>query len=241
MMQAVILTGGKGTRLSQLYADRPKPLVPVCGKPFLTWQVEWLLRGGVTDIHLAAGHMGEQIAEWAASNPVPGTHLTASVEPQRLGTGGGLKYVESFIKTDPLLVLNGDSLAPNLDFQSLENTHRQFSNDWKTADSPGAITIAVTHIEKTGRYGTVEFDQAHKIEAFLEKTDREEGWINAGVYAMDAAILQQIEPGKNRSIETDIFPALTEAGRLFACPSKAPLLDMGTPEGLSAMETFLTG
>ncbi|NCC49584.1 MAG: hypothetical protein EOM20_00065 [Spartobacteria bacterium] len=268
-MQAIILTGGKGTRLSQLYADRPKPLVPVEGKPFLQWQVEWLAEKGIREVHLAAGHMGEKIVAWAASDPVAGVRITASVEPERLGTGGGIKFVESFIRTDPFFVLNGDSLAPNLDFQSLEKAHAHFSNHWKNSAKsfqslekseekfpiigkidkkvsndwknaqPGFVTIAVTHIEQTGRYGTVEFTEEGRVTAFLEKTERKSGWINAGVYLIDRSLLDNVPPEENLSIETDIFPKLTTAGFLFATAAPGPLLDMGTPEGLASMETWL--
>jgi NDP-sugar pyrophosphorylase family protein len=245
-MQAVILVGGKGTRIQALYRDRPKPLVPVLDKPFLQWQIEWLSAQDIRDIHLAAGHMGDRLQKWAGSDPVPGTDITVSIEPQRLGTGGGLKFVEPFIRSDPFFVLNGDSLSPAVNFQSLENTHTLFSNHWKKQDhdfqsleNTGCITVAVTYIEKTGRYGTVEFDSSGHIQAFLEKADREKGWINAGIYVVDKAVLGEIEPSCNISMETELFPLLTAERRLFAADGPRPLLDMGTPEGLRTMEQFL--
>ncbi len=234
-MQAVILCGGKGTRLSGLYADRPKILVPIAGRPFLAWQLEWLARGGVTDVHLAAGHLADVLRDWIENNSC-GLRITISVEPAPLGTGGGLKFVEPQLVSDPFLVLNGDSLMPRLDFQALEKAHGEFSNAWKTA---GCATLAVTRIAEAGRYGTVEFDAAHRITAFREKASRSAGFINGGVYLMDRALLAAIEAGKNISIETDTFPALAAAGRLQAVEFPQPLLDMGTPEGIRAMETFL--
>ena len=234
-MQAVILCGGKGTRLSALYADRPKILVPIAGRPFLTWQLEWLARGGVTDVHLAAGHLADVLQKWMAENSC-GLRLTISTEPAPLGTGGGLKFVEPHLVADPFLVLNGDSLMPRLAFQALEKQHAAFSNPWKSA---GAATLAVTRIAEAGRYGTVEFDAARRITAFREKASRSEGFINGGVYLMDRALLAAIEPGKSISIETDTFPALAAAGRLQAVEFPQPLLDMGTPEGIRAMENFL--
>jgi NDP-sugar pyrophosphorylase family protein len=234
-MQAVILCGGKGTRLSTLYADRPKILVPIAGRPFLMWQLEWLARGGVTDVHLAAGHLADVLQKWMAENSC-GLRLTISTEPAPLGTGGGLKFVEPHLVADPFLVLNGDSLMPRLAFQALEKQHAAFSNPWKSA---GAATLAVTRIAEAGRYGTVEFDAARRITAFREKASRSEGFINGGVYLMDRALLAAIEPGKSISIETDTFPALAAAGRLQAVEFPQPLLDMGTPEGIRAMENFL--
>jgi D-glycero-alpha-D-manno-heptose 1-phosphate guanylyltransferase len=101
-------------------------------------------------------------------------------------------------------------------------------------------TIAVTQIREAGRYGTVEFDAANRITAFREKANRSEGWINGGVYLMNRATLSAIDPHRNLSIETDIFPTLAESGSLRAFPSDPPLLDMGTPEGIREMESFLS-
>jgi NDP-sugar pyrophosphorylase family protein len=199
------------------------------------WQLEWLARGGVTDVHLAAGHLADVLQKWIAENSC-GLRLTISTEPAPLGTGGGLKFVEPHLVADPFLVLNGDSLMPRLAFQALEKQHAAFSNPWKSA---GAATLAVTRIAEAGRYGTVEFDAARRITAFREKASRSEGFINGGVYLMDRALLAAIAPGKNISIETDIFPALAAAGRLQAVEFPQPLLDMGTPEGIRAMENFL--
>ena len=243
-IQAVLLVGGTGTRIQSVHADRPKGLVPVAGKPFLQWQVEWLTAQGICNIHLAAGHLGEQLVQWAEdySKAHPGIRITASVEPERLGTGGGLKYIENKIQSDPFLVLNGDSLAPNLKFQSLEVFHKKVptigsfsqksSNHWK-------FSIAVTQIEESGRYGTVEFNENGQVTAFLEKAQRESGWINAGVYLADCGVLELIEPNRNVSLETDIFPKLCEEGNLAAFHCPPPLLDMGTPDGLEAMENYL--
>jgi len=243
-IQAVLLVGGTGTRIQSVHSDRPKGLVPVAGKPFLQWQVEWLTSQGICDIHLAAGHLGEQLMQWAGdySKAHPGIQVTASVEPERLGTGGGLKYIENKIQSDPFLVLNGDSLAPNLKFQSLEVFHTKVptigsfshksSNHWK-------FSIAVTQIEESGRYGTVEFNESGLVTAFREKAQREAGWINAGVYMIDRGVLALMEPGRNISLETDLFPQLCKEARLAAFPCPAPLLDMGTPDGLHAMECYL--
>lgn len=235
-MQAVLLAGGLGTRLRSQYPDRPKALVPIAGKPFLEWQMEWLARGGVSDVHIAAGHLAEVLVGWLAGRPESALRITLSAEPAPLGTAGGLRYVEPHLRSDPFLVLNGDSLLPNLDFQSLEKTAADFPMIGKS----GAV-LAVTCVNEAGRYGTVEFDDAGLVTAFREKARRKAGWINGGVYLMRRAILNSIEPGKNLSIETDIFPELALAGLLGVFRAEPPLLDMGTPEGITAMESFLAG
>jgi NDP-sugar pyrophosphorylase family protein len=283
-MQAIILCGGKGTRLSELYPDRPKALVPILGRPFIEWQIAWLARGGVTDVHLAAGYKAELLAAYveevrssgfkvrgleeeratvdrerqlpdgrsqesmpAPQFPISGLRLqvsgfrfplsalTLSAEPAPLGTGGGLKFIEPHLRSDPFLVLNGDSLIPNLDLQGLEAAHGTSSGD----APPSAVTLVVTQIKDAGRYGTVEFGRTGRITAFREKAPRADGWINGGAYVMRRSLLAQIPPGRAVSLETDLFPALAASGLARAYPAPPPLLDMGTPAGIEAMEAFL--
>ncbi|MFC1452305.1 sugar phosphate nucleotidyltransferase [Verrucomicrobiota bacterium] len=228
--QAVLLVGGKGTRLSGLHPDCPKALVPVAGRPFLEWQLAWLRQGGVRRIHLAAGHLASELEEWLSKDLCPGMDFTISVEPACLGTGGGLRFAESYVLTDPFLVLNGDSLLPELSFADLVEHHRS-----------GAVsaTVAVTRIRDAGRYGTVEFDGTGHITAFREKAERTGGWVNGGVYVVTRTVLSGIEVGGSVSLETDVFPALARGGAIRAFAVGPPLLDMGTPEGIRVMEEYL--
>jgi NDP-sugar pyrophosphorylase family protein len=168
-----------------------------------------------------------QLSDWIASQDLP---ITISTEPRPLGTAGGLKYIEPFLRSDPFLVLNGDSLTPLLDFQALLEQHRR---------QKALSTIAVAPIHDTGRYGTVEFDAGKNITAFHEKAERAQGWINAGVYLLDRALLKHLPENTPLSIETDIFPQLAAQRQLQAFPAQPPLLDMGTPEGIAAMEHYL--
>jgi len=234
-MQAVILCGGKGTRLSTLYADRPKVLVPIAGHPFLEWQLEWLECGGVTDVHLAAGHLSAVLRDWVEKYS-SGLHITISTEPTPLGTGGGLKYVEPHLCSDPFYVLNGDSLMPQLDFHGLAESHDRFRAQF---EGVGVATLAVTSIEESGQYGTVDFNDDGCIITFREKATCAAGWINGGVYLMNHSLLGEIPSTKSVSIETEIFPGLAQRGRLHAFCVVPPLLDMGTPEGIARMERVL--
>ena len=230
MTQAIILVGGLGTRLKSLYPDRPKALVPILGRPFIERQIAWLHAQGVASVHLAAGYKAHMLADWARDWKTAPVSVSVSVETQPLGTAGGLKFIEQYILGDIFLVLNGDSLLPRLDIQAMLRAHKE----------AGAVaTDAITKIEQAGRYGTVEFDTFNRLISFLEKTDRIGGWVNGGVYAMNRKLLAHIESGKNLSLETDTFPALAKAGEIFVFPCDPPLLDMGTPDGINAMEKFL--
>lgn len=255
--QVVILVGGKGTRLSALYPDRPKALAPVAGRAFIEWQLDWLHRGGIACAHLAAGHMADVLEKWVADHTPEGMTLTISREPRPLGTAGGLKYVEPWLQGDTFLALNGDSVLPNLVFQSLEKTDEsfpiigkngeKFSNHWK---NPGGIfqsleksvlgVVVVAPIEEAGRYGTVEFDAQDNLLAFREKAQQAAGWINAGIYLLRREFLALIPPEQDLSLEKDIFPELARQRRIKVFRAPPPLLDMGTPEGLEAMAQFFT-
>lgn len=245
-MQAVILCGGKGTRLASLYSDRPKILVPIAKRPFIEWQLEWLGRQGVRSIHLAGGFRAESLHNWVDEHIDTGVvpagdskavrvsefhfSISVSAEPIPLGTGGGLKYVTPWLSGDRFVAINGDSITPELDFSSLAGAHRK---------SGAAITLAVAQITEAGRYGTVEFGVEGRVSAFREKADRPNGWINAGVYLIEREALGAIPDNRVSSLETELFPALVEQGKLYAAPCPPPMLDMGTPDGIKALEEYL--
>ncbi|MBU1694643.1 MAG: NTP transferase domain-containing protein [Verrucomicrobia bacterium] len=273
--------------MSALYPDRPKALVPIAGRPFLERQLEWLAAGGISRVHIAAGYMADSLLDWLRGRGEPleksvqcsvfGVQRLSTIhqspftvslsrEPVPLGTGGGLKFAEPWIESDPFLVLNGDSLLPNLDFPMIGKKSADFSNDWKKQGEkfpmigknsekvsndwkiPEAVfpmigklppcLIMVTQIEEAGRYGTVEFDGQRRVTAFREKEKRQGGWVNSGVYLLPRILLAALDPEVPLSLETDVFPELARQGRLLAFPAPPPLLDMGTPEGLEAMEDF---
>ncbi|HMP75538.1 MAG TPA: sugar phosphate nucleotidyltransferase [Kiritimatiellia bacterium] len=226
---AIVLVGGLGTRLRDLYPDRPKALVPVRGRPFIAWMLDWLRAQGVERIHLAAGHLAHKLVEWRAAEP-PDDRLTVSQELMPLGTGGGLRFALDFIAGAELLVLNGDSFLPSLDLRA-----------WLAAPLADGLdgALAATRIETPGRYGTVEFGPDHRVSAFLEKADRPAGWVNGGVYRLRRAVLERIPADRAVSLETEVFPAAARTGALAAHPTPPPLLDMGTPDGLRAMEDWL--
>lgn len=210
--------------------------MPVGGRPFLEWQLEWLARGGIRRIHLAAGHLGAMLADWirqwrpaGAAAPLAGG-LTCSIEPAALGTGGGLRYAAEFVADDPVLVVNGDSLLPSLDFQALETALAETSKAW--------MAMAVTRIDDAARYGTVEIASG-RVVAFLEKGRAASGWVNGGVYLMRREAIESIQRSAPSSLETDLFPAWAHGERIAVVAASPPLFDMGTPEGLATLDEAL--
>lgn len=235
---AIILLGGKGTRIAAHFPDRPKCLVPVAGRPFLEWQFDWLRRNGIRRVLLAAGHLADVLADYLAARSADGLEIALSREPEPLGTGGALKFVEPQLASDPALVLNGDSLAPNLEFSTLWKIGGGF---FHTVEKkfPHCGKLFVTPSAEAGRFGTVEFDPDGYVTAFREKSAAPAGHVNAGIYLLPRALVAAIPAGRAVSIETEIFPALAAQRQLVAIPIPPPLLDMGTPDGLAAMTAFL--
>lgn len=230
---ACILAGGLGTRLRALYADRPKALVPVCGRPFIEHMIEGLHRQGVSRIHIAAGYRAGQIKLWADHFTMSGVTISVSVEPAPLGTAGGIRFAMPFFAgPKTFLVLNGDSLLPHARLQDLIDVRLH-------TPSLRAVISAVEMTER-GQYGTVEINDQNLITAFREKADNQRGFVNGGIYYLDSDILEDIPDGVPVSIEKDVFPMLAGSGRLGVVKVPGPLLDMGTPEGLERMNDYIS-
>ncbi|MFC1497435.1 sugar phosphate nucleotidyltransferase [Verrucomicrobiota bacterium] len=229
-MQAIILTGGKGTRLQHIYPDVPKALVPVNGKPFIQWQIEWLKQYDMTDIHLALGHKSKAILEWLGEKPFPDINITTSIEPEPLGTAGGLNFALQSVNKEIFMTLNGDTLLPNLNLKDLITDH---------LESTLAVTIVTIKTKEADRFGTIEVDSNNIIKSFHEKVPSSNAWINGGIYIFSSSALEHLEPWPQGSLETDVFPRMCAHKILRAFPCKGPLLDMGTPEGLSETGQFL--
>ncbi len=241
---AVILLGGKGTRIAALHPGIPKALVPVLGRPFLEWQLDALSALGISRIHLAAGHLAGHLSSYLSTAIPPRFHslrLTLSVEPAPLGTAGALLHALPSLpaETATLFVLNGDTLFPSL-------TPSLFSSILTRAAAlpPAAAHLLVAPIDHPDRYGLVDFDPATGlVAAFREKAPAAAGHINAGAYLFPASLLRTFPPpipSSPLSMETDLFPTLVAARRLYAHPIPPPLLDMGTPDGLSALSSHLS-
>ena len=228
-MQAIILAGGQGTRLREMYPDRPKALVPILNQPFISWQLKWLASAGIHAVHIAAGYMASAIRDWIPSNAPKNMTVTLSEEPSALGTAGGLKHIENHIQTNPFVVVNGDSLLPNLDWHEFMETHRL---------SSAAVTLAVTEVNEAGRYGTVEFDASNLVTAFLEKTERKSGWINGGLYIMNQETMRHIAPDQSFHSKKIFSRRWSGCG---PCKSTSPPVRSSTwarPKGSSRWRNF---
>ena len=222
-MQALILAGGKGTRLRPLTVYTPKPIVPICNRPFLLYQIDTLKRAGVTDITLSLSYQPEKIEQIMGDGSNFGVKLKYTVEPQPMGTAGAYKFAEDLIR-EPTVVLNGDVLT-DLDLKTVIRQHKE---------QKATATIVLTPVEDPSSFGVVETDENNRVLRFLEKPKPHETPcrnINAGTYVLEPSVLDLIPKGENYSFEYGLFPSLLEKGEAFFAhiPPRTYWLDIGTP------------
>ncbi len=228
---AAILAGGLGTRLRSVVANRPKVLAEIQGHPFLAYLLDNLAAQGVREVVLCTGYLGEQIraAFGEAWGPL---RLWYSHEETPLGTGGALRLALPLIKSDTLLVLNGDSFCP-VSLPEIYQWHR----------ARGArVTLVLTRVSDSSRFGRVEVNPNGLIREFTEKdASGSPGWINAGIYLIQRLLLQMIPNWGAVSLEREMFPAWQRWGMYGYC-AQTRFLDMGIPEAYkSAAEFFARG
>lgn len=220
-MQALVLVGGVGNRLRPLTNKVPKPALPLCGKPFLSYMLDWLREHGVDDVVLACGFEPAALRE-AVGDGDAGQRITYLVEPEPRGTGGAVRFAEERL-AGRFLVLNGDVLT-DLDVGALVGRHIE----------TGAIgTLGLYPVEDATGYGVVHHHDNGVVSEFVEKPDPADaasgGEINAGIYVLEHAVLELIEPDREVSIEREVFPALIGRG-LHAWAMEGYWMDIGTPD-----------
>jgi D-glycero-alpha-D-manno-heptose 1-phosphate guanylyltransferase len=218
----VILAGGRGTRLQSVPGDMPKPLRPVSGRPFLCYLLDQVRGAGAGRIVLALGYKPE-----AFDDLVRQERLEVSVEPSPLGTGGGLRAALPLLRTDAVMVLNGDSYA-SADLRLLAALHRR---------RKARATMLLAETPDASRYGRVEIEEDGAIVRFAEKGEEGPGLINAGVYVLQRSVLEAIPPGRAVSLERETFPSLIGSG-FFGEPGGFAFMDIGTPESYAASAAF---
>lgn len=218
--EALILAGGKGTRIQHLLGNLPKPMVDVAGRPFIERVVLLLKDQGIRRIILSTGYRGEIIEKHFGNGKKWNMDVDYSCDPFPLGTGGAVRHALGKTLSDRFLVLNGDSYC-RFDLDRLEDAHKK---------SAAHVTIWLSKMEDCRRYGSVEIDSEGAVREFLEKpAERHSGLVNAGIYLVERTAAETIPEGIPTSIERDFFPRLVGQG-LFAVAGDHPLLDIGTPE-----------
>jgi mannose-1-phosphate guanylyltransferase len=221
---AVVLVGGEGTRLRPLTLDRPKPMLPIAGRPFLVHFLDRLAAAGVERVILSCGYLPDAIREVVGDGLPGGPPVEYAVETEPLGTAGAIRFAAHGRVDEPFLALNGDVLA-DADLAAVAAGHRA---------AGATATIVLTPKQDPRRWGVVLTDGDGAVTAFLEKPEPspELGdppyWINAGAYVLDPSVLDLIPPGRAVSIEREVFPKLVGHG-LRAVRDHGYFNDIGTP------------
>lgn len=224
-VQAVILAGGKGTRLRPVTTDLPKPLVPIANRPLIVHQLRHLAASGVHDVTLALGHNAERFADVEEEAAALGIRLQLFVEPTPLGTGGALRWCadEGAFDDRPLLWMNGDVVA-SPDVAALMDFHSERS---------ALATFWLTSARVVSEFGVLELSGDGFVERFLEKPAPEETdshLVNAGIVLLEPKLLQRIPPDTFFSFESGLLPTMVkEREPLFGMFDGSYWMDTGRP------------
>jgi NDP-sugar pyrophosphorylase family protein len=203
-------------------------LAPVAGRPFLTYLLDQIVDGGIGQVVLCTGYLGEQIHGWLG--PVyRGLRVQYSQEAAPLGTGGALRQAQPLIDSGVALVMNGDS------FCEVELTEFWARHQERHA----AASILMRWVPDARRFGRVRVDDAGLIRSFDEKGGPEgPGWINAGVYLLGLDLIRTIPKGVAISLEREVLPIWVEAELVHGYPGEGAFLDIGTPEAFRDAQSF---
>ncbi|MBU3868741.1 NDP-sugar synthase [Streptomyces sp. 4503] len=226
--EAILLVGGKGTRLRPMTVHTPKPMVPAAGVPFLTHQLARARAAGVEHIVLATSYLAEVFEPYFGDGSALGLHLEYVTEEEPLGTGGAIRNVASRLRSgpdDPVLIFNGDILT-GLDIRALVDNHRTTGAD---------VSLHLTRVPDPRAYGLVPTDERGRVTAFLEKPQTPEeivtDQINAGAYVFNRSVIDTIPADRPVSVERETFPGLLAAGaHLQGMVDSTYWLDLGTPQ-----------
>lgn len=240
-MKTVIMAGGKGTRISSVNSDIPKPLIPIDGKPVLEREIECLRQQGFTDILLTVSHMADQIIDYFKDGSDFGVHIDYYVEKSPLGNAGALYKIYDQL-TDDFLLLNADAIF-DVDFNRFVEYHK----------AKGGLATLFTH-PNNHPYdsGLIISDKNFVVQQWLTKEDERPTWyanrVNAGLHVMNKKILDNFainpdligckdESGKTIKVDLDrnILKPEAGSGKLYCYDSPEYVKDMGTPERYQAV------
>jgi len=206
-MQALILAGGKGTRLRPLTMHTPKPIMPIANRPFLLYQLELLKRADVRDVILSLSYQPHKIEDRLGDGTDYDVRISYTVEASPLGTAGAYRHAAGLIR-ETTVVFNGDVLT-NIDLNDVIKFHRERN---------ATATIVLTPVPNPTAYGLVETDPDGRVTRFREKPEPDEvtcDTINAGIYILEPRVLDFVPQGEPFMFEYGVFPELLEKNEHF--------------------------
>jgi len=236
-MQAVIMAGGKGTRLAALTKDEiPKPMVPVAGKPLLLWQVERLRENGITDLIMVIGHLGEKIQEYFGDGSQFGVQIEYFVEEVPLGTAGSFYYLKDMLKEDTFLMMSGDLLF-DIDFERMVRFHKEKGSAATLFVHPNGHPYDSDLLVLDSEDRAIRFDSKHNTRDYWY-----DNCVNAGIFVFDKKICDRVPEPVKRNLENDIIKGMIDDGEpVYGYRSPEYVKDVGTvdriAQGLADIES----
>jgi D-glycero-alpha-D-manno-heptose 1-phosphate guanylyltransferase len=226
-MEAIILAGGMGTRLSKVVTDVPKPMAPVNGKPFLFYLLQWIKKYPIEKIILSIGYKSESIVNYFGKsfNDIPFTYV---IEEKPLGTGGALKFALKKTKGKNILALNGDSYFP-IDLNKFILEHSENNH---------LFSVALKRMKDFSRYGSVEC-LGNTIIKFNEKKFYHDGLINGGIYLINRQFIESKQLPAVFSLEKEILEKEVQTSELKCKIFDDVFIDIGIPEDYLRAESIL--
>ena len=228
-MKVVIMAGGKGTRISSIASDIPKPMIKIEGKPVLEREIECLKTQGFTDIILTVGHLGQVIIDYFGDGSKFGVHIEYHVENEPLGNAGALFKIKEKLQED-FLLLNGDVVF-NIDFKRFVNFHK----------AKGGLVTLFTH-PNSHPYdsGLIFADDNLSVVKWLNKEDERPKYyknrVNAGLHILSPKVLDVEISSPKVDLDRHLLKPLANTGKMFVYDSPEYVKDMGTPERFYAVE-----
>jgi D,D-heptose 1,7-bisphosphate phosphatase len=231
-MQAVILAGGKGTRLSEITLETPKPMISIGDKPLLHHQIDLLVHYGIKDIIILVNYLKEPIMTYFGDGSRFNVQIRYFEETKPLGTAGGIKEIEKWLNGD-FLVLYGDVMV-NMDLSRLMDFHRRKNSH---------CTLVLHPNDHPFDSDLVETDNTGRVVAFHPKPHSSQFWyhnlVNAGVYVFSMQMPALLEKGRKADFGREIFPGIIGRVDMFGYRTSEYLKDMGTPERLEKVKMDL--
>jgi mannose-1-phosphate guanylyltransferase len=223
--QAVIMVGGKGTRLRPLTETRPKPVLPVLDKPCLMYLIESMVNAGIDDVILACGYKSEKLVAEIGNGEEFGISISYSYEDEPLGTAGAIKLIEDRLD-DTFIAANGDVFA-DIDISKEIDIHRR---------TKATVTLALTPVENPCEFGIARIEDDGRISEFREKPRPEEVFsnlINAGVYVVEKRVMKEVPYRKAFDLSKELIPILMSRGeRIQSYRLEGSWRDVGRPSDL---------
>jgi len=221
-MKAIIMAGGKGTRVASIAGDIPKPMIPICGKPILEHQIDCLKKNGLTDITIVIGHLGSRISGYFGNGGGFGCEISYHTETEPLGTAGALYKIKDL--HDDFILINGDIIF-DIDFSRMIAFHKQ---------KKAMASIAVHPNNHPFDSAIIETNNNDQVTGWLNKEDKRTYYrnrVNAGIHIISGKLPENYPQSKEKvDLDRDILKPAISSGGIFAYQTPEYIKDMGTPE-----------